>query len=239
MTETTKYCPCCGRHCDLSAPHCGRGEEYARTGVIPQGHGQQDHEHMPRERGERGEKHFDREPHERESHGKKGHHPRGGKRILESEHYKELSTEEKLMALLRELGGIGRHGFDGRGSQSRILTILKKDGPITQRQLTEQLGIQPGSASEVLGKLEAAGLILRTPSEEDRRTTTVLLTEAGQAKAGNAQESPLFSCLTDEEQEQLLELLEKLNAAWARQRSMDGPHGHKHHDHEHHPHDHR
>jgi len=78
MTETTKYCPCCGRHCDLSAPHCGRGEEYARTGVIPRGHGQQDHEYIPRERGERGEKHFDREPHERESHGKKGHHPRGG-----------------------------------------------------------------------------------------------------------------------------------------------------------------
>lgn len=28
-------CPCCGKHCDLSAPKCERGEEYLRTGVIP------------------------------------------------------------------------------------------------------------------------------------------------------------------------------------------------------------
>jgi len=143
------------------------------------------------------------------------------------------------MALLRELGGIGRHGFDGKGSQSRILSMLKKDGPITQRQLTEQLGIQPGSASEVLGKLEAAGMILRTPSQEDRRTTIVSLTEAGTEKAGAVQGSPLFSCLTEEEQEQLLLLLEKLHSAWSEHRKKDGHHGHKHHDHPHPPHDHR
>jgi hypothetical protein len=35
MSEETKTCPCCPRGCDLSAPHCSRGEEYAKTGVIP------------------------------------------------------------------------------------------------------------------------------------------------------------------------------------------------------------
>ena len=34
MTEK-KNCPCCGRHCPMDDLHCGRGEEYARTGVIP------------------------------------------------------------------------------------------------------------------------------------------------------------------------------------------------------------
>lgn len=233
MTETTKYCPCCGRHCDLSAPHCGRGEEYARTGVIPQGHSHEHSDDMSRERPERGEPHFSREGREKQE-----HHHRGGKSILESEHYKTLPTEEKLMALLRELGGIGRHGFDGKGSQNRILSILKKDGSITQRQLTEQLGIQPGSASEVLGKLEAAGLILRTPSEEDRRTTTVSLTEEGAAKAGETHRSPLFSCLTEEEKETLLPLLEKLNAAWSQQRKQEGHHGHKPQEHNHKPREH-
>lgn len=29
-----KICPCCGRHCSLDNPHCERGEQYARTGVI-------------------------------------------------------------------------------------------------------------------------------------------------------------------------------------------------------------
>jgi len=31
-----KICPCCGRHCSLDNPHCERGEQYARTGVIPE-----------------------------------------------------------------------------------------------------------------------------------------------------------------------------------------------------------
>ena len=28
-------CPCCGRHCYLDHPHCERGAEYAKSGVIP------------------------------------------------------------------------------------------------------------------------------------------------------------------------------------------------------------
>ena len=30
-----KVCPCCGRHCNLDSPSCGRGAEYAKTGVVP------------------------------------------------------------------------------------------------------------------------------------------------------------------------------------------------------------
>ena len=47
---------------------------------------------------------------------------------------------------------------------------------MTQKALTARLGVQPGSASEVLNKLEQAGLILRTPSETDHRTTDIHLT---------------------------------------------------------------
>ena len=36
--------------------------------------------------------------------------------------------------------------------------MLLETGPVTQKKLTALLGIQPGSASEVIGKLEAAGL---------------------------------------------------------------------------------
>lgn len=43
MNETKKNCPGCSRNCELSAPHCERGAEYARTGVLPEkpagGHG--------------------------------------------------------------------------------------------------------------------------------------------------------------------------------------------------------
>jgi hypothetical protein len=44
--KVTGKCPICPRGCDLSAPNCGRGENYAKTGELPteqgEGHG---HEH--------------------------------------------------------------------------------------------------------------------------------------------------------------------------------------------------
>ena len=90
-----------------------------------------------------------------------------------------------------------QHISEGKGSQKRILMILKENPGITQRELTRHLGIQPGSASEVLGKLESAGLIRRTPSEIDRRTTDITLTEAGAAlgrEAAMARESGIRRC---------------------------------------------
>lgn len=32
----TKNCSLCPQACELSAPHCERGAEYARTGIIPE-----------------------------------------------------------------------------------------------------------------------------------------------------------------------------------------------------------
>lgn len=49
MNKETKKCPICPRGCDLTAPNCERGENFARTGVLPQQggrHGSGDgHEH--------------------------------------------------------------------------------------------------------------------------------------------------------------------------------------------------
>lgn len=45
MSTNTKNCPICPRGCDLSAPHCGRGAEYARTGSLPQESFPQEREH--------------------------------------------------------------------------------------------------------------------------------------------------------------------------------------------------
>ena len=40
MNENTKKCPICPKECDLSDPHCGRSEEYAKIGKLPdQEHG--------------------------------------------------------------------------------------------------------------------------------------------------------------------------------------------------------
>ena len=109
---------------------------------------------------------------------------------------------------------------EGKGSQKRILMMLPETGPVTQKKLTALLGIQPGSASEVIGKLEAAGLIARTLSPEDRRTTDVMLTEKGITAAREAlalrekRHETMFSCFSPEEKQTLLHLLEQMNTFW-------------------------
>ena len=110
--------------------------------------------------------------------------------------------------------------YEGKGSQKRILIVLNEMGRTTQRELTERLGIQPGSASEVIAKLEIAGLITRTMSETDRRTMNIELTEEGKKLACEAVEQrnrrheEMFSCLSEEDKDLLLSLLEKMNADW-------------------------
>lgn len=146
-------------------------------------------------------------------------------------HYQAADENEKLIINLRDLGHIMRSQYEGKGSQRRILIILKEAETITQRELTERLGIQPGSASEILSKLESAGLISRTQNEADRRTTDVTLTDAGRELAEQALEQrqkrymEMFSCLSEEEKQELLSLLEKVSADW-RDRYRGGGHGH-------------
>lgn len=137
-----------------------------------------------------------------------------------AQHYQAADINDKIIINLRDINHIMRFLYEGKESQKRILIILNKTGTITQRELTERLGIQPGSASEVIAKLEGAGLILRTLSEFDRRTTDISLTEKGKELADEAVEQrnhrheEMFSCLSSEEKTQLLSLLEKINADW-------------------------
>lgn len=137
-----------------------------------------------------------------------------------TQRYNAADTNNKLIINLRDLSHTMRFLYEGKGSQKRILIILNEVGNITQRELTERLGIQPGSASEVLAKLENVGLITRTPSESDRRTTDISLTESGKELAAEAAEqrskrhNEMFSCLSAEERTELLTLLEKITMDW-------------------------
>lgn len=127
---------------------------------------------------------------------------------------------EKLILYLRDLGHIMRLQYEGKASQKRILIILNEVGNVTQRDLTERLGIRPGTASEVIAKLENADLILRTKNRNDRRTTNIQLTEAGKKLASEAVEQrkkrhqEMFCGLSEEEKQSLAVLLEKLSADW-------------------------
>lgn len=151
-------------------------------------------------------------------------------------HYEREDVNGKLVINLRDISHTMRDLSEGRGSQKRILTLLLETGPITQRELTQRLGIQPGSASEVIAKLENGGLLTRRESGADRRTADITLTEEGarQAREAKAQRDgrhgEMFSALSQQERVQLLGLLEKVNRDWEsryadRQRHPHGHHG--------------
>ena len=165
---------------------------------------------------------------------------RGRKRDHEMrmEHYHAADINDKLIINLRDLGHIMRFLYEGKASQRRILIILNEAETITQRDLTERLGIQPGSASEILSKLESTGLIIRTQNEVDRRTTDVCLTDAGRKLAAEAlvqrqkRHEEMFSCLSEEEKHKLLSLLEKVCMDWISRYSENGNvHGQYHNGH--------
>jgi len=128
-----------------------------------------------------------------------------------------MTLELELIHNIRSAGDTIRSLYEGRGSQKNILMTLLKRGSMSQRDLTEGLEIKPGSASEVLGKLEEAGLLARTISKSDRRTFILELTEEGRKraeeyrKAREERHRRMFSCLSVKEKEELSELLSKLN----------------------------
>ena len=156
-----------------------------------------------------------------------------------SPHDPAESINGRLVMNLRDISHTMRSLYEGRGSQRWVLIVLNETGTITQRELTQRLGIQPGSASEVIAKLESAGLVERTASQADRRTADIALTQEGKRQAEAALEQRwqrhegMFAVLSDEEKAQLLALLEKINSDW-RERYMDnqghreGRHGHHH-----------
>ena len=161
------------------------------------------------------------------------------------ERYKSFDINNKLICNIRDMGHTVRAMSDGKASQSRILIVLNAEGAITQSKLTELLDVQPGTVSEVIGKLERAELIERTASENDRRTSELRLTEKGVAKAMQASDArknryeDMFACLTESEKSDLLALLEKINEDWERRcdygrANRNG--GHHHGKHGHHGH---
>lgn len=141
-------------------------------------------------------------------------------RMQRMERYSKSDLNGKLIINFLDISHTMRLLYEGKDSQKRILIVLGEVGSITQRELTERLGIKPGSVSEVLAKLENAGLIERTSSTQDRRTVDISLTEEGKKQAAAAsarrrqRHEQMFSCLTADEKTTLLTLLEKVNDDW-------------------------
>jgi len=135
-----------------------------------------------------------------------------------------METSEQTLELLHLLLRCGHylhhHWGCGRASQNRTLRILDEHSEMTQRQLQDLMGIQQGSLSELVKKLEGQGLIVREREQNDQRQLLIRITEAGRQQnqynhtQRMRQGRELAAALSEEEQRQLLALLGKLYGSW-------------------------
>ena len=131
------------------------------------------------------------------------------KRRIEDSDLMELIDMAGRMAQRRPQSGPAR-------SQSLVLSILAGREALSQRELQQMMGIQPGSLSELLSKLEGKGYLVREKAG-DRRGNLLRITEEGRKAIPSADEGPEddpFAALTDQEQDQLVLLLRKLLSNW-------------------------
>jgi DNA-binding MarR family transcriptional regulator len=101
--------------------------------------------------------------------------------------------------------------------QYLVMLVLWEDQPRGVRELGEELGLDSGTLSPLLKRLEALGLVRRHRSAEDERRVEIFLTDAGAALSAKATGIPQqladAAGLSPTELDQLRETLGRLAAA--------------------------
>ena len=131
------------------------------------------------------------------------------------------------MALIDMAGRMAQRRPQGGPAkrQTLVLSILAGRDALSQRELQQMLGIQPGSLSELLSKREGKGYLTREKAK-DRRGNLLRITDAGRAAMPTADDDPgddPFDALTDEQQDQLASMLRTLLNRWVDAMATAGP----------------
>lgn len=102
--------------------------------------------------------------------------------------------------------------------QIRVLQIVQGHGSRTPKQISVQMGVSQATISTLLDRLAAKAMIERQRSDIDRRSTNIVLTDAGR-KAVDGAPDPLqqkyvkeFEALADWEQAMIVAALERVAA---------------------------
>ena len=135
------------------------------------------------------------------------------------DHRYHMNTEHdgSLADLLDRCGHYYTHRIgNSRRGQDSVMTWLASNPDVTQKEISEGLGITAASLSEVLMKLERKGYIIRFKDDTDRRFSRVRLTEKGEdlLDETESEADDPFITLSKEEQETLKQLLGKLLSDW-------------------------
>jgi len=98
-----------------------------------------------------------------------------------------------------------------------VLTLLRANPALTQKQLGATLAIAPPNLAVLLDRLQDRGLVVRSRNPADGRSQVLSLTAAGRRLISKARtkavalEADATSMLTDAERAQLIGLLQKIH----------------------------
>jgi DNA-binding MarR family transcriptional regulator len=115
---------------------------------------------------------------------------------------------------------LGAHGITWRDWQVLTNLLLAGDTPLSPSDLSSRLMVTTGAMTNVLDRLEQAGIVRRVRNPDDRRSVIVEATAQGSelwhvaVNELGEQEAGVVSSLSAREQEQLNRLLRKLLAAF-------------------------
>lgn len=90
-----------------------------------------------------------------------------------------------------------QHASDVNATDFRALTHIQNQPGMSAGDLAAQLDRSPGATSTVLDRLERAGHVDRRPDPEDRRRTTLWVTERPRQVAADAL-APFIAALVEE-----------------------------------------
>lgn len=121
------------------------------------------------------------------------------------------------LAVFADIGpSLAEHGVSP--ADYAVLTVIDRNPGAGQSQVAETLGIQKTNFVPLIRRMEARGVVLRTPSKRDRRSVALTLTAEGDAllatlhAAAQAHIDRVRDHLGAAQYDALLEPLQKLTA---------------------------
>ncbi|HWE89627.1 MAG TPA: MarR family transcriptional regulator [Pseudonocardiaceae bacterium] len=115
-------------------------------------------------------------------------------------------------------GALRPHGLTFARYEALVLLYFARQSSLPMRVMGQRLQLHPTSVTNIVDRLEADGLVKRTPHPTDRRTTLVEITDSGRDRRASATDALMavqfgLRGLTDRQTAQLTELLTKVRRA--------------------------
>ncbi|MBM7772677.1 DNA-binding MarR family transcriptional regulator [Actinokineospora baliensis] len=143
-----------------------------------------------------------------------------GERIGDSTTMAAVTSVMRVQQILQSAvdAALKPHGLTFARYEALVLLTFAKRGSLPMRVMGERLQLHPTSVTNIVDRLEADGLVRRTPHPTDRRTTLAEITDAGRQRREEATVAVTevdfgLRGLTERQTTQLTDLLAKVRRA--------------------------